>query len=913
MNATRMFAVALAGVVLAVASATGASALEAGQYLLNPCTDPPGASFRSGWTRAGNGVWSLEADGCETWLQQAPTNAYSLYGSATATLALGPGDVESVRLDLGGSDGSDRFVSQQVMFCGQSCGQPISVDGTAPPGGIPMMFEAGQAELPADTDRVVMSATCLQVTCATGAPLKVLGMTAQLSDPTPPVVSIPAPPNWLNADSSIAFSAEDPESGIDYVRLSRFSGSQATPLCGSVVTEQPNSDNAWPCPLALYGAELPLPTGLLSQGSNALSFAVHNGADVATTRVVTLRYDSTAPSAPTSIDYGQSERGWAVGTNLTLRWTNAGENKESSTQSGVVAARLVIDPLDPWNETKTFSATGEGVAAIPFSLDGYGTHEAHLTLTDGAGNVRTKDFEIRNDNGEVAPPSGGSFPPVNVASETNGAKFTWSAAEPLSKLCGFRVEFNADPDTDFGGPDPNRPVTATTASWVLTPSRISQLSDGQHYLHVQSVACSDAVSPVRHFPVLIDRSPPQVEVIPAPKNGWLTNGGSVTLRTTDPGSSRPPILSYQVGSVRHVSYSEDTAVAVPKDGARLSWSAVDGAGNELAEQSITVGIDSAPPIISIARPSNDDPTAIQVAVLDADSGVVDARLDLVSLANGSRVQLVRSDSGAGPALGAMNLAARVPDDGSLADGIYGLEVTARDASGRESTQSSYTDGAAAELPMPLRPASALTAGTTAPNGGASPAKRVLKYGARSRLTGVLRDSHGAPVAGAELSVVAEHEDGGRFSLGVVATRADGSYGLALQSGTSRTIRVRFAGNSRMRPASAVAVQRFRAGVTLAVRRAKGGLILRGKVRAFSAASPSIRALKVEFELCPRGRCTQFGAWTRTDSDGGFSKFWPTRKLSNRSKYRFRARVDAVPGWPFADGVSKIVKFRGGSK
>jgi hypothetical protein len=900
--------------LLLLASALGATEASAapGTYNFGACGDGQGFDGRK-WERAGQNTWSIKMNDCDVWLDQAPTPVIGSVGPGTATLIIGPGTLDELVATLSGDNGATRGLVHQFSVCGpggwpSDCGPALTAQTTDPPGGKEHPLTNGE-DFPEDADRIVLSAVCLQTMCDPGAPLKLVGVRSRLTDSTPPSLSVDTPSGWLKADSTLSIQGQDDESGIDYIKFAANTYWIDRGICTEFVSHPTNLDDAWQCDSS-YAGDQAVPVPVLQQGPNTLDVQLFNGADLGSVhRLVTVRYDSSKPGVPTGVNFGQNIGGWAIGKDLIVRWTNPTETVENEWQSGVVRAELDVDAIEDTNgDPIHVVVNGQNANTAKLDLQDFGARDAHLTVYDGAGNSNTKHFQIKNDSAEVATPSIPVIAPINKAMADAGVTFNWTAAAPLSLMCGYRAGLDQNPGTDFGGVDPTRPFTTNTNSWRLTPDALKQYNEGKFYLHVQSGACSDAVSGMAHRDVTIDRVAPTVTVLPVPQAGWLTNDGSVKLTVEDTNSELIPKLTWSLGGIQHTSTSKDTTIAVPSGRHQLVFHATDAAGNSSLEQSISLGTDPGPPAVSLLRPVATDPSGITATLNDPDSGVTEAWIEIGPIGGATRRIGGRFQSDVG-VQAPVRLSANVPDDGTFPDGDYVLKVIGKDASGRTVTATTWSDGTAAILRFPLRARPQLTAGLATPKGGAAPGVRTFDFGARARLVGTLRDPAGAPLAGEPLTVAAEYDDGGAQALGSVLTGADGSYALALGADISRSIVVRYAGSTVRAPTSATATQSFRTGVTLSARRVAGGILLRGRVSPLSASIPD-EGLRIELALCPAGKCTTFGTTTRTDSDGGFSKRWPTAKSKRHKTFRFRAQVRRSGGWPFAAGFSQIVTLKG---
>lgn len=875
-----------------------ASTAAADTYTLSPCglTNP---TEEREWKLIGNGNWNRSGD-CDDAVWLGPVEASVGGYPRRMELELGAVDVGAVTFTLSGGAGSAGGVTQGVAVCGSAswpsnCGKAKTLSAPSS-AGVPM--EIGAADIPAGADRLVIFAACLKVSCPIADPLKVSQVQVTADDPTAPEVTTDLPMNWVSYVPDIYVAASDAESSLEKLEI----------YANSVkVWSQEFCElaDAWTCPTSTTQTQSL--DGLVSGGTTSVRVAATNTGGETANALDTLKYDHSAPGAPSAIHYGENDRGWVIGDHILLRWTNTTESTENSFQSGVVKAEVDLDPSFGEIDPAPFEVNGENVHEAEITVGGSGTRSGQVRVIDRAGNPGDwAPFTIHNDSEDVPAPSSLVVPKINKAAETTGVTFKWSALEPPSELCGFRAALDYSTDTDLGPADPDRPVTVTANEWKISPETVRSLSDGLAQLHLKSVACSDEVSAQYDAPVIVDRTPPTIAVEGIPASGWVSEDGGVKLTPVDSGVGGPPTLKYKVnGGTEHSLTAAGGAVDLSVGDNTIAARATDGAGNT-SDRTVSVSLDPAAPSAAMIAPSPSDPTLLQADLTDENSGVVEGELQIVGSDGVVRVVGSTFLAGSGDR-GPVRIAGRIPDDGSLPDGPYRVQAFVKDASGRASTTTVFADGRAATVQLPLRSKLKVTAGVAPAKGGAALAKRVFAFGADARLIGSVKNPDGTPVAGVQLKLGGITDDGAARYLGVVTTDARGAYSKKLGADVSRNLTVRFSGDSTRAPASATARQIFRAGVTLSAKRVAGGVELRGRVKALSASIPD-DGVPVTLELCPGGHCTAFGAKVDSDSDGGFGLRWPTRKLGARSTLRIRARVRVV-GWPFAEGFSKVVKVR----
>jgi len=188
--------------------------------------------------------------------------------------------------------------------------------------------------------------------------------------------------------------------------------------------------------------------------------------------------------------------------------------------------------------------------------------------------------------------------------------------------------------------------------------------------------------------------------------------------------------------------------------------------------------------------------------------------------------------------------------------------------------------------------------------------RLIRYGSRATLRGVLRDPEGKPIPNAVVDVLLQTERKNSRLRKVISrtTDADGRFEYKTNPGPSRLVRFaygRSAGDSSYVFAHDIRV-RTKAGLTLHVNRnqLRNGQSLRfyGTIRG----NKQRKVLEVQVRK-PGGWDTI--ASVRSNSEGRWSWRYRFRRTYESTSYKFRARVRTESGFPYATGHSRSRSVR----
>jgi hypothetical protein len=357
-----------------------------------------------------------------------------------------------------------------------------------------------------------------------------------------------------------------------------------------------------------------------------------------------------------------------------------------------------------------------------------------------------------------------------------------------------------------------------------------------------------------------------------------------------------------------------------------------------------VKVDRTPPeTVAFEAPDPADPRRVRVVVADRTSGVAAGRIELRRTGSAWRALKTAFVDG--------RLVTLI-DDAALEAGAYELRARVTDVAGNEAVGTSRVDGAPATLTLPLRRRASLVVSRTGKvlrarlSAGAQPlAGRELTLAQRlrgrttwrrmcARRTVVIARAAVAPSRAAALARAAAYGLAGgspaataglagasTAAAGVAAATPDSAPGCALRSdrngrvevrlrrGPSRTMRVAFAGDALLLPASARATIRTAARVRLRA--------MPPAVRAGGAVRFSGRLLGGH--LPPAGKLVEVQARVRA----GWRTFATVRSHRRgrvRHTHRFapasagrtfwiRLRVRRESAYPFETGSSRPVAVR----
>ena len=144
-------------------------------------------------------------------------------------------------------------------------------------------------------------------------------------------------------------------------------------------------------------------------------------------------------------------------------------------------------------------------------------------------------------------------------------------------------------------------------------------------------------------------------------------------------------------------------------------------------------------------------------------------------------------------------------------------------------------------------------------------------------------------------------------IATVKTSRTGRFSFLVRRGPSRTIRVRYDGAAQIRSATRIVVLNVRSRTTLRPNRKRLSngetVTFHGRIR--TGRIPA-RGKLVELQVWVRGRWRTF-ATTRAGRRGTWRYGYRFDGTRGRETYRFRAKVPPENGYPFASGLSRVVR------
>jgi hypothetical protein len=376
-----------------------------------------------------------------------------------------------------------------------------------------------------------------------------------------------------------------------------------------------------------------------------------------------------------------------------------------------------------------------------------------------------------------------------------------------------------------------------------------------------------------------------------------------------PASTQPDRLD---GCVRTGLRDPDIGAAklrVPGTGEWVArvWLA-DAAGNEEPKSASEVRLrfDDVPPTLVIANPDPQDPQRVSVIASDADSGVSRGELEIRRQGETKWLSLPVETTATG--------LTAIIDDAALPGGIYDLRARVFDAAGNERSTSARASGVAAQLSLPLRVPTHLTAGSVSIRRGPDGRRRKVlmrtataRYGVPVVVRGRLTTRGGNPLGNTDVEFFERTAlpDQQWVRSGITKTGPRGWFRYRILRGPSRTVLVRYHGTLLIRPDSAEVELRVRAKTSLDVnrRRVVNGdeIVFRGRVRG--GPVPGSGKL-LQLQAYSRGIWRTFA----TPRASARSHRWHCRYRFTATRgsvrYRFRAVVPKEAGFPFERGTSR---------
>lgn len=183
--------------------------------------------------------------------------------------------------------------------------------------------------------------------------------------------------------------------------------------------------------------------------------------------------------------------------------------------------------------------------------------------------------------------------------------------------------------------------------------------------------------------------------------------------------------------------------------------------------------------------------------------------------------------------------------------------------------------------------------------------RLIRYGSRATLRGVLRDPAGNPIPNAVVDVILQTERTDSLLRKVTSrtTDATGRFEYKTNPGPSRLIRIAYGRNSSNSTYAFThdVKVKTRAGLTLHVSRSQ---LRNGQsVRFYGTIRGNKQRKVLEVQVRQHGRWDTISS-VRSDSKGRWSWRYRFKRTYDPSRYKFRARVRTESGFPYATGASR---------
>jgi 5-hydroxyisourate hydrolase-like protein (transthyretin family) len=272
------------------------------------------------------------------------------------------------------------------------------------------------------------------------------------------------------------------------------------------------------------------------------------------------------------------------------------------------------------------------------------------------------------------------------------------------------------------------------------------------------------------------------------------------------------------------------------------------------------------------------------------------------------------------------------DDERFADGNYELRVRAVDRAGNANSTGVEANGAQAHRQLPIRIKTRLRAGrrvvkTIKRRVGRGKNRRVVKRKVTSfrpslrvhsrrtaTVSGILTNPDGQPLEDVPVQVFSRPDlpGAGFAAAAVVRTDRTGRFTYKVRGTTSRTLRLRYDGTTRIRPSTAdvkIAVP-ARSTFRLTPRRIVNGQTVTFSGRVQGGPIPAKGKL---IQLQKRsGRTWLPFRVVRTDAAGRWRHVEPVVSVSGLVVFRLRAQIPAEGGFPYATGntPARTLRVRG---
>ncbi|MGH2856665.1 MAG: hypothetical protein ACRDMJ_04185, partial [Solirubrobacteraceae bacterium] len=468
-------------------------------------------------------------------------------------------------------------------------------------------------------------------------------------------------------------------------------------------------------------------------------------------------------------------------------------------------------------------------------------------------------------------------------------------------------------------------------------------SDGIHTVSCTATTGAGVTGAPASYTVHVDSQPPTVAFSGGPPQGrWATTAQTITVTAQDqPGLSGVNQIACSLDGDASTYPGSHAQITVQPPGGELTCKAQDNAGNWSASQAWDFLIDDTPPSGSFESSDPANPTVVAAQLADGGSGMAGAKIE-IQTASGWQALATDWDSNTGIAT------ATVPDNGSLPDGTYELEVIAWDVAGNQATLTQAAGGGPETITLPIRIATDMRVATATVLRRSCTTRRIvirrahghgahraaatrlrrsctlvpvpvphgaiaarLAYGQRQVVHGLLTTLDGSPIADAPVTVTANMPGWPARTLATVTTDSTGRFTCTL-SGSSETVSFAYEGTRTLRYSAGQTILRVVGEARIAVaHQALAGRSLRVSGRVYGGFIPSGGAL-VQLQYRVRGvpvGWAPFHTLIHTDPRGRFTTSFPVSAGARGYTYLLRAVVDQQSDWPFETTTSNVIARR----
>jgi hypothetical protein len=171
----------------------------------------------------------------------------------------------------------------------------------------------------------------------------------------------------------------------------------------------------------------------------------------------------------------------------------------------------------------------------------------------------------------------------------------------------------------------------------------------------------------------------------------------------------------------------------------------------------------------------------------------------------------------------------------------------------------------------------------------------------------LLEAGGRPLAGAQIGVYEQSRiGGGARRAGTLGTDSSGRFRHQVGTGASRTLRYRYEGTPRVKPAAAqvTVLVRARTAVKVSRRLLRNGDTVRFSGRLLGGPVPDGGKL-IDLQAHYRRQWRTF-ATPRTDVGGRWQQDYRFEATRGLVRYRFRARIRREAAYPYELGYSRVL-------